>query len=430
MFAPAHVVHAPGRVNLIGEHIDYCGLPVLPMAIPRGIRLRLRPRADAEVRLTSADARFGTRRFALGPSIEPYGAGDWGNYAKAAAQALLRTGWLGDPARVRGLEGRIESDLPVAAGLSSSSALVVACALGLLAANGRGVDAPPGRGETRPEPPRPGPMRPDRLDLARLLARAERYVGTAGGGMDQAVCLLGREGAALRIEFAPLAVTRVSVPEGWVFLVAHSLRRAEKSGAAGALYNRRTAECRKALRRVRAALGSEGEAERAPEADRERSPAADPAPAAGYRSLLAGHPAEELLDVGRRVLSSDLFARFRHVVTEAGRVDAAQDALERGDLPEFGACLAASHASLRGDYGVSTPELDELVELMEGSGAVGARLTGAGMGGCAIGVCERDRAPAVMDALAEGFYRPRSVGAGLSDILFTVRPAAGASVMS
>src|SRR5262245_19691883 len=125
-----YVVRAPGRVNLIGEHTDYNDLPVLPMALQRGVTLRVRVRGDARVVLVNADERFGPREFELAADIEPFAQGDWGNYAKAAAQIAVRE--LGVR---RGFEAIVESDLPAAAGLSSSSALVVACGLALLRAN-------------------------------------------------------------------------------------------------------------------------------------------------------------------------------------------------------------------------------------------------------------------------------------------------------
>src|SRR5262245_50531180 len=154
------VARAPGRVNLIGEHIDYNDLPVLPMALQRDVALLCRPRADAVVRLANVDERFAPRGFEVSRAIEPFARGDWGNYSKAAAQALAR-----DLGIARGMDAVVSATLPAAAGLSSSAALVVASALAILAANERELDP---------------------LALAELCADAERYVGTRSGGMDQA----------------------------------------------------------------------------------------------------------------------------------------------------------------------------------------------------------------------------------------------------
>ncbi len=399
--APATIlVRAPGRVNLIGEHIDYCGLPVLPMAIEREIRVALRPRDDARIRIASASAGFAPRVFEMEPEIAPSPAGDWVNYVKAAAQALVgEDGPLGSGGPRRGLDGLVHSDLPVAAGLSSSSALVVACALAILMANGCDVDAAD------------GPI--GRRELADLLAEGERYVGLRGGGMDQAICLGAREGHAARIEFDPLGWAEIAVPEDWRFIVADSLVRAEKSGAAREVYNRRTEECRAALAQL---------ADLVDPASRSASGGVT------YRALLSGVPAVRLLEEAAGRLDSTLAARFRHVIGESVRVEAAVRALGSADLEAFGRLLQASHRSLRDDYEVSTAELDELVEIASESGAAGARLTGAGLGGCAIAVCDRDREPGVLAALEDRYYAARTVEPPLADQLFVARPSAAASV--
>ena len=160
--------------------------------------------------------------------------------------------------------------MPIAAGLSSSSALVVAAALALLKANG--VTLP-------------------RLELASLMARAERFVGLQGGGMDQAACLHGIAGHALRIDFDPLRVTPVAVPEGWLWVVASSLVRAEKSAGAREAYNERARECREVLAVVARPSGT-------------------------YREFVTDNDPDGVLDRARRTLTPVLFRRFRHVVTE------------------------------------------------------------------------------------------------------------------
>src|SRR5207249_28805 len=191
---PVHVVRAPGRVNLIGEHIDYCGLPVFPMALRQSVRIAFQPRSERETRLVNRDSRFAPSAFVMSESIPPAPAGDWGNYARAAARALAER--FPD---LRGVDALVDSDLPIAAGLSSSSALVVAMALALMHANGVTVPS---------------------LELMELLGRGERYVGTAGGGMDQAIILGARAGCASRIDFHPLRLTPTAVPADWQVLAA------------------------------------------------------------------------------------------------------------------------------------------------------------------------------------------------------------------
>src|SRR5881397_815433 len=226
---PVHVVRAHGRVNLIGEHIDYCGLPVFPMALRQSVRIAFHPRADWETRLVNRDSRFAPSAFAVNERIPAAPAGDWGNYARAAARALAQR--FPD---LRGVDALVDSDLPIAAGLSSSSALVVAMALALMHANRVTVPS---------------------LELMELLGRGERYVGTAGGGMDQAIILGARAGCASRIDFHPLRLTPTAVPADWRFIVAWSMVHAEKSGAAQQEYNERPRQCDEARRLVAARLG-------------------------------------------------------------------------------------------------------------------------------------------------------------------------------
>jgi len=378
---PAFLVQAPGRVNLIGEHVDYCGLPVLPIAIDRRVTIFGAPRRDDTVRLVTAGG-YPPREFRLASGIPPYAPGDWGNYAKAAAAALFT-----QVGALRGFNGLVTSDLPAAAGLSSSAALVVAVALALMHVNDLDID---------------------RQDLADILAEGEHYVGTRGGGMDQAVCLLGQHGAACRIEFAPLRVTAVPVPSDWRFIVADSLEPAEKSGAARETYNRRTQEVNDALIAVAEALG---------------------VPDASWRELIEGYPTRELLRTAGRVLDGTLLPRFRHVVMEADRVVEAERALLNADLLAFGGLLEDSHASLKDNYEVSTPRLDRLASLAVTHGAAGARLTGAGLGGCIMAACDVGRAPGILAALEKEFYGRLDGRLGSPEArLFAAEPSGGAVV--
>lgn len=378
---PAFLAQAPGRVNLIGEHIDYVGLPVLPFAIDRRVVLLAAPRTDGKLRLANTDP-YAPREVDIAPAIPPFETADWGNYPRAAAQALA-----GRFGALRGLDALVASDLPPAAGLASSSALVVATALALLHVNE--LEIPP-------------------LDLATLLAKGERTVGLAGGGMDQAIALLAKHGSASRIEFDPVRATSVPVPEGWRFVVADSLQSAEKSGTARDTYNRRTEEAEAARRAVADTLET---------------------PDAAYAELIEGYPTGELLAAARETLDPTLLRRFRHIVTEAERVTRAERAVHERNLVELGGLLDASQTSLREDYGVSTDRLDRLVALAVRAGATGARLTGAGMGGCIIAACEAGRAPGVLAALERDFYGSLAETPPPEDRVFVVEPSAGAGVV-
>jgi galactokinase len=356
---------APGRVNLIGEHIDYHGLAVLPMALRRSVEVRFRARADRRIHARSAG--FGERAFEWTENLRPVARGDWENYLRAAARVvdLLEAG-------ASGIDAEIESDLPPAAGLSSSSALLVAFTLALLHANGRECSF---------------------AELMRVLPDGEQFVGTRGGGMDHAASLASRAGCASLVEFAPLSVAPIPVPPGWAFLVAHSLQTAEKSGAAREEYNARRAAGALALERLGIASYRDAQPEMAGSLKDEREREA-----------------------------------FLHVTTEAGRVRAAADALRRGGddaAAEFGRLLAASHASLRDRLRVSSPALDALVAAAMQSGALGARLTGGGFGGCAVILCQRGERAAVRRGLVQRYYAGRA-GFAEETHLIDAEPGPGA----
>src|SRR5438067_545257 len=186
------VVAAPGRVNLIGEHIDYHGLPVLPIALQRRVRVEFQPRRDRRIQAVSAP--YGARGFEWTADLSPVARGDWENYLRAAAR-VARTFLPGG--RV-GIDAEIASDLPAAAGLSSSSALIVAVTLALLRAN---------------------ECRPTFGELMEVLPDGEQFVGTRGGGMDHAASLASRAGCASLIGFNPVTIRHIPIPAGWGFLV-------------------------------------------------------------------------------------------------------------------------------------------------------------------------------------------------------------------
>jgi len=173
----------PGRINLLGEHLDYNGLPVLPMAIDRAITIAFAGRATPEINLINTDSRFPEVHFVNGADLEASTQGAWENYCKAALEGLNKRF---DVKKFPGMDVLIHSDLPTSAGLSSSSALVVAFAMAYLPV----LDYTHGRDITR-------------LELAGVLANAEHFVGTAGGGMDQTVILNAEVGHATKINFIP-----------------------------------------------------------------------------------------------------------------------------------------------------------------------------------------------------------------------------------
>lgn len=383
---PTHVSRAPGRVNLIGEHTDYNDLPVFPMALHREVRIALRPRDDGMVVLHDTAEEFPSIEFEIGPAIEPYVQGAWGNYVKAPANELARRFAIW-----RGFDGVLSSDLPVAAGLSSSSAVVNAVGLALASINEVST-------ETR--------------ELAVVMAEAERYVGTEGGGMDQAISLGARDRCAAKITFDPLRLRHVSVPDDWCFVVADTGKRAEKSNAARVAYNLRRRECEEALRVV------SGHAATANITQKLHTT---------YPELVSALDAGTLVEVAEEVLEGNLLRRFRHVVTEAARVEEAVDRMLAADVTGFGSLMDASHASLRADFHVSSMELDELVAIAREGGAAGARLTGAGFGGCIVALSDRWTVGGVLETLVAEYFERREMADRIDDRLFVAVPSRGAS---
>jgi galactokinase len=329
--APSGVASAsaPGRVNLIGEHTDYNGGFVLPVAAPLRTRAAAAPRADRRVRAwsrTMQEVECGSRiedweEYELGG--ERPGRG-WVDYVQGATAALLAEG-----APLRGFDVAIDSSVPVGAGLASSAALVVALLRALREAFQLAIDDPA---------------------LALMAQRVENeFVGAHVGVMDPMAALFADERAALLIDARSREYDRIPMPEAAELLVLHS--GAAHDHARGE-YNRRRAECEQAA----ALLGV---------------------------PLLRECTAADLPRVDQ--LPPPLNRRARHVVTENARVLEAAEALRAGDLPALGRLFGESHASLRDDYDASAPALDCVVEAAAGDAAVyGARATGGGFGGAVV----------------------------------------------
>ncbi|CAB4726680.1 unannotated protein [freshwater metagenome] len=359
--APAQVIaRAPGRVNLIGEHTDYNGGAVLPVALPHATWAVAAVRTDGRVRVRSLQRRHDEVAVEL-PSVAACGPGlspTWAGYAVGVLWTLARAG-----VPVPGLDLVVDSTVPLGAGLSSSAALecaVGAAVLGVLGRPVAGADAD--------------------LLVDAAVAAEQQVVGAPTGGMDQAVAVHGRAGHAVHLDFATGAAAArrlVALPlheRGLALLVtdtrvAHALADggpdAEPVG-----YAARRADCEEAAR----LLGVPSLREAVPDA---------------VEALPDGRP--------RR--------RARHVVSETARVAAFVAALERDDRRELGRLLAGSHASLRDDMEVSCPELDLAVTAATGAGALGARMTGGGFGGSTVALVDEQSLGQVAAAVDEAFER-------------------------
>jgi galactokinase len=347
---PDGVWAAPGRVNLIGEHVDYNGGLCLPMALPHRTFAALRRRDDGTVRLVSAlapdDVWTGTLA-GIGPGL----VSSWVAYAAGVAWSLAQDGHL-----LGGFDAAIDSCVPLGAGLSSSAAIECAVALALDETFGLGLAA---SGDT------------GRASLAALCVRAENEVaGAPTGGMDQAASLRATAGHALLLDTLDHSVAQVPFhlsEAGLELLVVDT--RAEHALVDGQYAARRTA-CHAAAERL--GVGTLREV-----TDLDVALAALP------------DPIEQM--------------RVRHVVTEIARVEQFASLVRDDRVRAVGPLMDASHESLRTDYEVSCDELDVAVGAARAAGALGARMTGGGFGGSAIALVETGAADSIADAVAEAF---------------------------
>jgi galactokinase len=399
---------APGRVNLIGEHTDYNHGYVLPMALDKDVLILARPRSDTEVNLANIEADFGARRFRIGQDIPPQPIGDWGNYAQGPAQFLERAyakRLLGNDMLV---DGAPPAGVPRGAGLSSSSALTVASATALVGLNALPLEGAP---------------------LAEACSRAEWYVGTRGGIMDQFISVLAQRDHALFLDCRPTAegyaVQQVPIPPGYTVIVVDSGVRHRNTGP---YYNRRVAEGRigvRLLQRHYPGVTHLRDVNHLPWEELE--PHLPEVIRADVLRELGIDP-ETILDSGVSPETESFYVRkrCRHVISENNRVLQSVAALRAGDMTVFGSLLAAAHASARDDYEISTPEIEVLVRLANAiPGTVGARLTGAGWGGCIVAVVQAEASGAFGSAIVDGYRRET----GLKARVFVCRSAAGAGLV-
>jgi galactokinase len=368
---PRWVVAAPGRVNIIGEHTDYSGGLVLPMAIDRHTVIAAAPApADAGLRLRLHSAAMDQSvDIPLAATPVP-GEPRWANYARGVVAGFGARG-LVPPA----LDALVISDVPLGGGLSSSAAFEVATATMLEAALGTTLDA---------------------AEKARLCRQAEHdYALVPCGIMDQLISVMGDEGGALLIDcrsqqahLVPFADPSVSL------LIANSnVRHSLGDGA----YAARMSACVEAAHKL------------------------------GVPELGQATPA--MVAAAEGTLGPLLYRRARHVVTENARTRAAADALGGGDWRVAGTLMYESHRSLRDDFEVSAPELDTLVELAgdvgETGGVFGARMTGGGFGGCTVTLASTDRVAAIGERLAQEYHRRHDRAL----TWFVSRPARGAHII-
>ena len=347
------VVQAPGRINLIGEHTDYNAGFVFPAAIDRWVVVAARSRADSLVRIYSA-MHEEVAEFRADDVLETQG--NWADYPKGVVREFQELGYA-----LCGFDAAIVGNVPMGAGLSSSAAVEMALGKGIVILNRIEIGGP---------------------DLALLGQRAENhFVGVNCGIMDQFISANGRAGHALFLDCRDLSFELVPLFGDDVQIVI--CNSGVTRGLADSAYNDRRSACESGGSLLAQAMGEDIKALR--------------------------DVSMEMLDVYGGVLSETVLKRCRHVITENERTQRAVVLLKDGDLSGFGQLMVASHKSLRDDYEVSGEELDLLVEIaLNVPGVFGARMTGAGFGGCTVNIVERDAVPALTDAINEQY--PRATG--------------------
>ena len=356
---------APGRVNLIGEHTDYNGGLVLPVALPHATAAAAARRADGEVRLSSAqtDSTWNGTIDDLAPGRVT----GWAAYAGGVLWALREAGF-----EVPGLDLHIDGTVPLGAGLSSSASVECSVAFAVLGMGG---------------------ITPDdgvRRAVVDACIRAETEVaGAPTGGMDQTVSVFAESGSALLIDFQSHEHRAVPLALGDRVLLVTDTRVSHELTDGG--YGSRRRDCERAARDL------------------------------GLASLR-----DATLDDVSRLTDPRVARRARHVVTETARVPAAVDALATADWGTLGELFAASHASMRDDFEISTPELDLAVATAVGHGADAARMTGGGFGGSIVAVVPAGGLAEVVAAIDGAFS-----GAGLgAPAHLLADPSAGATVLA
>ncbi|XP_068626219.1 N-acetylgalactosamine kinase [Battus philenor] len=422
---PSYFVRVPGRVNIIGEHIDYCGYPVLPMALEQDILMAGNIINESKLYLHNVDGKYKSVVFDLKSheklDITPDSNGKpyWYNYVlcgvKGAMEHLNKITW-------KGLQLYIDGNIPPASGLSSSSALVSAACLAFLYAQDAKLN---------------------KTEIASLCANSERYIGTHGGGMDQAIAFLAKKYSAQYITFQPLNATPVALPKGVTFVVAHSL--AEINKAATNDFNQRVIECRLAAKILATLSEISRDNKIITLSQLQKKLNKDfkemiqlvhtHIPKDIYTKTeicnILKVTGEELNDLyltnnTKHLTEFKLKQRALHVYKEAGRVEEFRKIctqLELGNLNGItngkvktdeniddvnvltilGDLMSKSHESLKTLYECSHENLDKLVDISYKMN-IHSRLTGAGWGGCIVALCPEEKVEQYIETLKEEFY--------------------------
>ena len=366
--APDLVARAPGRVNLMGDHTDYNDGFVLPVAIGVETMVAARKREDRQVTVVAADVGNARSTFALDAPIAHAPDQPWSNYVRGVLATMQADGL-----ELTGADMVVAGTIPQGSGLSSSASMEVAVATAFAALAGLSVD-------------------PTRLALLAQAAEND-FVGTRCGVMDQLASARGEPGHALLIDCRSLDCRPIGMPGDIAILIVHSgISRGLGDGA----YNNRRAQCEAVARLL------------------------------GIKALRDA--TLDVLEAARSDLDPTEYAVARHVITENERTLAAAAALERGDLPALGILMRQSHASMRDDFAISVPAVDQLVALLQEAigQAGGARMTGGGFGGAVVALLAGQEAERVTGSVTRGYRTP----AGEAPMILLETASQGAGLLN
>ncbi|XP_043711806.1 galactokinase-like [Telopea speciosissima] len=452
-FQPDVYARSPGRVNLIGEHIDYEGYSVLPMAIRQDTIVAIHKRDAGEspklIRIANLNEKYTMCTYPTDPNQEiDLKNHKWGHYFICGYKGYYEFAKskgidVGEPI---GLDVLVDGTVPTGSGLSSSSAFVCSSTIAIMATFDVNFL---------------------KKEIAQLTCDCEHHIGTQSGGMDQAISIMAKSGFAELIDFNPIHATDVQLPAGGSFVIAHSLAESQKAVTAATNYNNRVVECRlaaivlgiklgmkplEAISKVKTLSDVEGlcvsfagthgssdavlavkeflneepyTAEDIEKITEEKLP-----------SVLGNDPTS--LDVLRAAKNFKLYQRASHVYSEAKRVHAFKDTVssslsDEDMLKKLGDLMNESHHSCSVLYECSCPELEDLVKICRDNGALGARLTGAGWGGCVVALVKENIVSQFIHNLKELFYQSR-IEKGIinkNDLglyLFASKPSSGAAI--
>ena len=440
---PRFVARAPGRVNLIGEHIDYCGYGVLPMALEQDIAIACCSSDSDTLELSNIDSAqyvdfsCSATDYVIDQSRAQ--SVQWFNYFLCGHKGIaVKEEEEERGGKMRGMKVLVDGSVPPRSGLSSSSAMVCCATLTTIMSNDLQM--------------------PTKTQLAELCANTERFIGTIGGGMDQAISFLAEKGSAFMIDFNPLRPSKLQLPPGHDFVVANSLVSANKA-ASSSRYNDRVVECRLAakiiakrkgldwqslniLKEVQDSLGVQlhqmaGVVEECLHKEtytkEEVCQILGIPPDKLIEEVLPG-VSEKAKQAAREMSEFKLFQRASHVFQEAHRVilfkeiaSAADPSNPTATASQLGELMNQSHDSCRDLYECSCLELDELVRVCLSSGALGARLTGAGWGGCVVCLVPMATVSGFLTRVTDRYYHSVSKEEVHAN-LFATQPGPGAAV--